>query len=308
MPSRKHIKPPPTFSFVTLEFEAKETRWLKIHSGAVRSHSAYWGGPARHRRQAKKHTAEQQGDTNTTTHVDGKSAFGRGSTKRKDVKAITVTPIRAAGSGSPRYIEPDNLHYLPSGASDIRALGPSFAAGLSTFKFCGERFVKQFVMLDHADYSIMFSGCLLLSYAYSMALTGQGTKTLLPELKGQVIRHISARMKASNGLLSPRCLIAILALGAPIVCLVSQHLPKCLSICEYITASMDEDYLCCQESADTAQSALNERIVHRQAIRRLFFRSNASFQDADSLALLQYVSNYMNLYASFESFYLLVIF
>jgi len=75
MPSRKHIKPPPTFSFVTLEFEAKETRWLKIHSGAVRSHSAYWGGPARHRRQAKKHTAEQLGIRNELNEIDSGFMF-----------------------------------------------------------------------------------------------------------------------------------------------------------------------------------------------------------------------------------------
>ena len=133
----------------------------------------------------------------------------------------------------------------------------------------------------------MFSGYLLLSYAHYMALTGRGTKTVLLELKGQVIRHISSQMKSSDCLLSPWCLTAILALGSPIVCLVSRDLPKRLSIWEYINATMEEDYLCCPESADTAQSALDERIVHRQAIRKLLFKSSISFQDTDSLALLK---------------------
>jgi hypothetical protein len=138
-----------------------------------------------------------------------------------------------------------------------------------------------------------------------MALTGRGTKTVLLELKSQVIRRISAKMKFSDSLLSPRCLTAILALEAPIVCLMSQDLPKSLSIWDYINASMRHDYLCCQESADVAYAALDERIVHRQAMHRLFLKSFAGIQDAVGLALLQYISNSINMYAFFEFFCIL---
>ena len=68
----------------------------------------------------------------------------------------------------------------------------------------------------------MLSGCLLLSYAHSVALICQGTMTMMLELKSKVIRRISTKMGTAEGLLSPQCLAAILALGAPIVCLFSQ--------------------------------------------------------------------------------------
>ena len=150
-------------------------------------------------------------------------------------------------------------------------------------------------MVDDEDHSIMSSACLLLSYAYSMALTGQGTKTVLLALKSHVIQRLSAKMKSSNGLLSPRCLTAILALAAPIVCLVSQDLPKRLSMWDYLMASMQDNYLCSPESAETAQRALHERMVHRQATRRHFVHTKVGFQDADSVALLRYISNCINM-------------
>ena len=102
-------------------------------------------------------------------------------------------------------------------------------------------------------------------------------------------------MRSSVGLLGPQCLTAILALENPVVYMVSQDLPQCLSISEYIHVSAQEDYLCCPASANTAQHALEEQIVHRHAMRRLFSKSNASSQDADNLALLQYVSNCINM-------------
>jgi hypothetical protein len=154
----------------------------------------------------------------------------------------------------------------------------------------------------------MFSGCLLLSYAHSMALTGRGSKAVLLQLKGQVIRCISSKMNASNGLLSPRCLTAILALGAPIVCLVSQDLPKGVSIWEYINVSTRDDYQCCSDSADIAQIAFDEGMVHQKAMCRLLIKSSTGFQDTNSLALLQYLSNYVDMYVSFKCSFLLTIF
>ena len=257
MPSSKKIRPPPSFSFVTTRLEADGVSWLKIHSGATRSHAAYWGGPL------------------NNNHHDNK----------------TRPP-------SPQHIRCDNLEYLPFIPSEIRAADSAFSTALLIFEFFGDGFMKHFAMSNHEDYPIMFSGCLLLSYANSMALTGRGTKTLLLQLKVQVIRLISTKMRSSDGSLSPQCLTAILALGAPIVCLVSQDLPKSLIISEYIKVSTQEDFLCCSASADTAKHALEERIIHRRAMRKLFSKSTASSGKADKLA--QYISNSMNMYASFK--------
>lgn len=308
MPSRKNIKPPPNFSFVNAEFEGKGVKWLKVHSGAVRSHAAYWGGPAKCQRQGKKQGGGPDTDdivsvspskgSYVVESVSGHSATSRcrkSTRPRKSVKATTLSSLREFCT--PPHIEYNNLQNLPSVPFQAGALASSpLSSGLPMFDFCGTDFVKQFILHDHEDHSVLFSAFLLLSYSHYLALTGQGSQTAVLELKGQVIRGIGAKMKTSDGLLSPRCLTAVLALGTAIVCLVSQDLPMGLNIWEYINASMKDDYLCCRpESADRAQNALDERIVHRQAMYKLLHRSKAGFTDADSLALLQYLSNWMNM-------------
>jgi hypothetical protein len=94
MPSRKkNVKPPPKFSFVTLAFEAKDKRWLKIHSGAPRSHAAYWGGPAKYQRQGEQQIVV--------------------STNPVDTKATTSLPETA--SNSSHDLEPDKLQHFSFG-------------------------------------------------------------------------------------------------------------------------------------------------------------------------------------------------
>ena len=143
----------------------------------------------------------------------------------------------------------------------------------------------------------MFNAFILLSYAYTLALTGHGSKKVLLELKGQVIRLLNARIKTSDGYLSPRCLTMILALGSPVVCLLSQDLPKRLSVWEYNNTELDNGFLCCRpESAEKARKALEERIVHRQAMSRILSKSRGDSQDVESLELLQYLSNCVTMY------------
>lgn len=315
MPPRKHVKPLPRFSFVTPEFDAKEMNWFKKHSGAARSHAAYWGGSALHRRRCNKQIVEEPDNTashfsivdnisgsrgNTKSNPAGFTASTvrrRGSSKKENVTAISLS-TRSETRG---HIGLHNPQYLSSVPSDIRAAGALFAAGLSASEFCAEGFVSQFVMCNHKDSAIMYSGYLLLSYAYYIALTGHGTKTVLFELKSQVIGYISAKIKSSDDGLSLECLTSILALGTPIVCLVSRDLPQRLSMREYIDVSMEEGYLCCQDSANTAQVALEERIIHRQAVRNLLLKKSTGPQDTDNPAILEYVTNYLNMYAPFAT-------
>lgn len=312
MPSRrrKNIKPPPSLSFVTLDFGAHGVNWLKVHSGAVRRHAAYWGGPERHQRRGegergqRGRTAYVSGtDKDLDLHNDAKPTFDgspapsvrrRGSTKEADVRASTIS--LDSSHEPPCHNEFGDLQHLPSLPFEIRSTGSSFEADLSTFEFVGEDFVKQFLMVDEKEYSLMFSGYALLNYAYRMAFTGHGTKWALLHLKGQLIRHINDYIKLCDGLLSPRCLTAILALGAPVVCLVSQDLPNGRSVLDYIFGSRQGEYLCClPESADAGQRALSEQIFHQQPMRKLLSTSSASFSDPDSIALLQYLSNHMNM-------------
>lgn len=308
MPLRKHTKPPPRFAFVTPEFEGNEIRWLKTHSDAARSHAAYWGGPAKRQWQANKESEAE----NENTPVHGTVTDERPRRRKENLQfycfavqtiqrrgATKLNNTKAMSSKSEydmsRYIEPNYLRYHPSVLAEMRGSGAS-SVSLTASKFYSEDFIRRFVMVDHKDCLIILSSCLLLSYAHYMALTGHGTTTVLLELKSQVMHRLSANMSLSHGLLSPRCLTAIVALGAPIVCLVSRDMPQGLSIREYINATLEEDYLCNQQSAATAQRSLEEQIVHRQALSKLFLKTIANFQDADSLALLQYISNYINMY------------
>ncbi|KAL6828850.1 hypothetical protein J3E69DRAFT_354470 [Trichoderma sp. SZMC 28015] len=307
MPLRKHTKPPPRFTFVTPEFEGNQMRWLKTHSDATRSHAAYWSGPAKRRWQSGKESIKKEDSASArgtfadertyphTAQVEHRCSVARtlqcqGSTAATDRKTLpqrgdysTFRQIEPTGSRCPQA--------LPPGLKETNSL----SVDLAVLKFYNEDFMRRFVMVDNADSTLIFTSCLLLGYAYHLALTGQGTMTMLLELKSQVIRHLTAKMNISDGLLSPRCLIAILALGAPIVCLVSRDLPRCLRIGESINMMLEEECLFSEESAMFSPASLHEQVVHRSALRRLFLKARANFQDPESVALLQYISNYMNM-------------
>ena len=162
------------------------------------------------------------------------------------------------------------------------------------FEFLGKDFTRQFVVSDHEDHQILVDGSLLLGYAYRMALTGHGTRTGLLELKSKVFHHVGTRL-ASGSVLSPRVLTAVLALGSPVVCLVSQDLPQHLTLLEYISTSTQGDCLCSEEFANVAQHAIRERTTYLHAMRGLLSLSNSLRYDANSLALLRYICNCMEM-------------
>ncbi|KAL7949265.1 hypothetical protein V8C42DRAFT_361842 [Trichoderma barbatum] len=310
MPLRKHTKPPPRFTFVTPEIEGNQMRWLKTHSDATRSHAAYWSGPAKRRWQTSKESNQKKDNANAMgacaderSDPHGTNAELRYSGARtfqchtsKTLVDIVALPSKGDCSIS-RQIELIDAGYPQILSTELREMS-YLSVDLTVLKFYSPDFVRRFVMVDNEDRALMFTSCLLLGYAYHMALTGQGTRMILLELKSQVIRHLTAKMNTSDGMLSPRCLIAILALGAPIVCLVSRDLPRGLSIREYINMTLEEDCLCNEESAVVARVSLSEQIVHRQALHRLFLKTRANFQDLESIALLRYISNHMNMYSN----------
>ncbi|KAK5033183.1 hypothetical protein LTS07_003484 [Exophiala sideris] len=272
--SGKGNKPRPRFSFVNLDFEAGEVNWVRRHAGPTRSHAAYWGGPSGAQRH---HSNTDTSVPNAVTYhappyeagpVHG--CFPSRSSRHWRTTATRASefPLSMRPPPAPRHFEPDHLRYLPSLPFEISGTDTSTAACSSLFDFFGETFVRRFLTSNHEDSSVMFCGCLLLSYAHTMALTAAGKRTVLLQLKGHVIRYINTKLATSN-MLSPRSLTAILALGAPIVCLASQDLPNFLNIRDYVDASTKGDYLCCRECSDTAQRALAERIVHRKAMERL---------------------------------------
>lgn len=238
MPSRRHSKPLPKFSFLAPKHDLKGTARLEKRSNTARRHAAYWGGPARHQhRDAIQNRVEEGNIASRALIVNyGPRHFDAELLKTRCLKPRDTQATKCA---SPYDIQPDHLQFLPSVPPEIRLMDAPLSAALATFKYYGTEFIKQFIMYDHEDYFLMFSGCLLLSYAHYIALTGFGTKPVLLELKSLVIHQLSKQIESSNNILSPLCLTAILALGAPILCLVSREIPNGVSIREYIHINME---------------------------------------------------------------------
>jgi hypothetical protein len=63
MPRRRHRKPLPKYSFVTVKPKANGVSWLKVYSGSMRSHAAYWGGPSKFQCEDEKDSIKQHDDT-----------------------------------------------------------------------------------------------------------------------------------------------------------------------------------------------------------------------------------------------------
>ena len=308
MPSRKrkHIKCPSSLSFITLDSRAPGVNWLKVHSGAARSHAAYWGGPNRRacrgEKQIKNQNSTFQGYSDINypdlENVSASSPSSNIDTRKSFelVNSKASTASRDATDGFFRYSNSDSLHYLSQSPLETRSRESCSEAYLSIFKFLGKTFVRQVLKVEDKEHSLVLRSCLLLDYAYYMVFTGQGTKLVLLKLKGELIRHINKIIEGAKGMLSLRCLTAILALENSAVCLVSQDLPHGRRMWDYIHGSLLNEFLCClPESLDIAQCADNEQAVHRQLMQMLFPTSCTSFRDAESLMLERYLSNYMKM-------------
>jgi hypothetical protein len=63
MPRRQIKEPLPKYSFVTVEPKGNDVSWLKVYSGSMRSHAAYWGGSAKFQAEDEKDSTEEHDDT-----------------------------------------------------------------------------------------------------------------------------------------------------------------------------------------------------------------------------------------------------
>ena len=193
----------------------------------------------------------------------------------------------------PRGAEHENLGHLFRAASPV-AISGIFGNNVFLLEFLGQEFTRQFIFSADEDRLVLADGSLLLSYAYRMALTGRGTRTELLELKSKVFHHVGTRL-ASESVLSPWVLTAVLALGSPVVCLVSQDLPQHLTLSEYINTSSQGDCLCSEEFANVARHAFRERTTYLHTMRGLLSLSKKLRYDSNSLALLSYVCKCMEM-------------
>ena len=305
MPCRSNSKPLSKFAFVTVDSKVEGVSWIKTHSSAARSHAAYWSGPHRHQgqlpgRHTQTSTTTVTGDPESTPYNNTRLTLDlvapqverRSSDSSQNDKVVTLPP--GTRFEPPHHGKFHRLCRLLSETPSQTEVPNSFAPDLPLSKFWGGPFIKQFLMSDHEDHAVLVDSCLLLTYAQHMALTGRGTLTALLERKRKIFRHIRLKVEISDSLLSPQYVFAVLALGAPIVCLVSQNLPKRLTMLEYIFESSRNDSLCSPEFARVAERAHEEQLIYRQAICRLLSRSKALSHDAEDFALLRHIINSMN--------------
>ena len=308
MAGGKHTKSYAQFSFVSLGTDVKDVNWFTTHSRASRSHAAHWAKSCKQRMPCENQVRVSD-RANTTlvfaSHQSSLAEKGESSqhhitgarppyrTPRKPKKKIAKI---VSSKREPRRLhdaEHENLGHPFLAGPSVAVLGLSRSNSF-LLEFLGPEFIRKFIVSDHEDHLVLIDGSLLLSYAYRMALTGKGSRTGLLELKSKVFHHLGTRI-ASGSKLSPRVLTAVLALGSPVVCLVSQDLPKHLTLLEYIDTSTQGDCLCSKEFANVAQHAIRERATYLHAMRGLLSLSNSLRYDANSLALLRYICNCMEL-------------
>jgi hypothetical protein len=147
MPCRKNTNPRPNFAFVPVGLEAKQATWLKLHTGAARSHAAYWGGSAKRQRKGTTHIVASRKHQDSTSSADTEPAFSYNDDPAIRHGRSTLIPE------SFTYIQHDHLQHFPTVPSEILATSFPFVGGLATFRFFGEGFVKNFLTLSHEDYS-----------------------------------------------------------------------------------------------------------------------------------------------------------
>ena len=63
MPRHRNREPVPKYSFVNVEPKGNDVNWLKVHSGSVRRHAAYWGGPGKFLCEDEKNSIKRHDNT-----------------------------------------------------------------------------------------------------------------------------------------------------------------------------------------------------------------------------------------------------
>jgi hypothetical protein len=276
------------FSFVVLEPKPEKGNWTKVVSCSARSHAAYWGGPTQVRRRVrgpKPSTAAEGGDRAVLEPVRLKSAKAA----KENQKSVPAQyPLLRSMAG----IQSIALKTFPISASVMDAVtDSSFANSHYLLSFLDSTFIQR---SSYDNTSLILDSFLLLSYAHYMALTGSGTKPKLLNLKNEVIKGVSTKLKSTPKSPDLSFLVAIQALQTPIVCLVTQELPQNLNVREYVLHSMTGE-CCSPASAATASESLNERIIHQKFLETTLCNTNTALLDSEAMAPFTYVSNSMKM-------------
>lgn len=180
-----------------------------------------------------------------------------------------------------------------SNASTTNTVGVSSDAAVAGL--FGRDFLEKIAVSNRQERLGLINGYVLVTTAYSMAVSGSGDKKAFLHLKEQLLRCVLQDMQERKGRASLRAMGTMMLLGSPIVCLLSQGLPGGLPIKEYLAACADGGRVCCTDSASIAKDSLREKDVHWQALKEMIRRDQHLHWRITQLDWLRYLSRYLEM-------------
>lgn len=266
MPIRRQSIKRPSITFINSGGRFPD----RLDSRAARQHAAYWSAAPR-RCQPPQGSGGSPEQFNQLD-VEGPGNFTGGhlqspSFMTEDAQFASIVQHSwrpQSKSPSPAtdtfYLRGDfdAFDVLPSpvcGPNTSRDLG-TLKAGM--LRFFGERFVRGVLLRDPEHCQIMFTSCLLLSSTHQIAMTGRGSQVGLMELKGELIRAVNAAISTLERPIKLEVLIAVLILGMPLVSLVTNQVPGCIPLRDYIDRA-DQ-----MAKSDDATPCTTEEVTRRE--------------------------------------------
>lgn len=284
MPKRKHHLPQAKFVFAAPRTVATGSDRGKPHSRTTRSHAAYWGGPIRKIRKTDALAQVKDDQASGAVCNDTGTEASPG-----DFLSCSRGPIRLfPTSATCTLLSNETVKY---------AVGPT--TDLPVASLFGRKFLDQISASYGRESPMLAKGYLLVTIAYSMAVTGKGDRTVFLCLKEQLLQCVLQDIQGRQGRASLQSMGVMLMLGSPIVCLLSRRLPGGLQVAEYLTASADSEQLCCADSAAIAEESLHEKEIHWRHLKEMIKgERRLRYERVGQLDWLKYLSRYLEMYES----------
>ncbi len=139
-------------------------------------------------------------------------------------------------------------------------------------EFFGESFIRRTILRSGESCNNRYAGCLLLCYAYYLVITGKGSNASLMWLKGNVINLVRQAVSDPKKMASLDTMIAVMALGTPIVCGMTDPKSPCLQLTKAQSSSSHSLFKTTSSGAAPSVSAENpstEYDMHYLAVTSL---------------------------------------
>lgn len=274
MARRKHPTPQAKFAFTAPRTAATEANRSNVRPSVLRSHAAYWGGPMR---KVRSHSETQP--QKEKLHDD------------KDTRPFAENCLSPCSELSMLPTPAPGVDLSTASTTDtVGIMSDTAVAGLF-----GRDFLEKIAVSSGQEGLGLLNGYVLVTTAYSMAISGNGDKKAFLHLKEHLLRCVLQDMQERKGRASLRAMGTMMLLGSPIVCLLSQGLPGGLPIKEYLAACADGGRVCCTDSASIAKDSLREKDVHWRALKEMIRRDQHLHWRISQLDWLRYLSRYLEM-------------